>query len=216
MGRFLVGQPCILPANDLLSMHMGTEEFLVSLMQHPAWMKEALNQGARALGEARRRLRGLIDKKHRFWYGIGGWMPFWAPRPFMSTQSDVSCMLSPEMFDEFVLPELDLCAKEAGEMWYHLDGGDAQQHLPRLLSLPYLRVVQYVPNPSEPPNGPGQLPLYKKIQKAGKIVHVNVDKQHIEPLVKSLDPSLLVLQTWCGSIQEGEELLAATKRWARG
>jgi hypothetical protein len=46
-------------------------------------------------------------------------------------------------------------AEAYGALWYHLDGGDARQHLPRLLSLPYLRVVQYTPAPCEPPNGPG-------------------------------------------------------------
>ena len=64
-------------------------------------------------------------------------------------------MLSPAMFDRFVVPELDVYGEDHGALWYHLDGGDARQHLPRLLSLPYLRVVQYVPAPFEPPNGPG-------------------------------------------------------------
>ncbi len=210
---FLVGKPCALPANDLLSMLMGTEAFLLGLMDHPDWMREAVVIGAQEQLRMRLRLRDRIRERHDFWYGNGGWMPFWAPGPFITTQSDVSCMLSPEMFERFVLPELDMYGEAFGAMWYHLDGGDARQHLPRLLSLPYLRVVQYVPAPFEPLNGPGHLELYREIQKAGRIVHVQVPAEHVEPLVRELDPALLMLQTQCGSVSEGEALLDAAKRW---
>lgn len=210
---FLVGGPCILPANDLLSMHMGTELFLTSLVDHPDWMRAAIVQGARDLLRAKAELRELIADRHRFWYGIPGWMPFWAPEPFISTQSDVSCMLSPDMFEAFIVPELDVFGEAFGALWFHLDGRDARQHLPRLLSLPYMRVVQYTPAPSEPPNGPQHLPLYRQIQEAGRIVHVQLPQENVEPLVKALDPALLLLQTQCGTVAEGRELLAAASRW---
>ncbi len=210
---FLVGTPCILPANDLLSMHMGTEAFLISLLDRPEWMREAIVRGARGLLRARLELRDLVKDRHDFWYGNAGWMPFWAPEPYVGAQSDVSCMLSPRMFEDFVVPELDVHGNEAGAMWYHLDGGDARQHLPRLLSLPYMRVIQYVPAPVEPPNGPAHLEMYREIQKAGKIVHVELPKENVEPLVRELDPALLMLQTYCGSIEEGQKLLDSARHW---
>lgn len=211
---FLLGSPCILPANDLLSMNMGTDRFLLALVDHPRWMRDAIISGARSLLAERRHLKSLIEEKHDFWFGNAGWMPFWAPAPYQGMQSDVSCMLSREMFEEFIVPELDIWGQEYGAMWYHLDGGDARQHLPRLLSLPYMRVIQYMPRPSEPPNGPGHLDLYREIQQAGKIVHITVDRKYIEPLVRNLDPSLLMLQTRCESIEEGKRLLEAAERWA--
>lgn len=210
---FLVGQPCLLPANDLLSMHMGTDAFLLALVEHPDWMREAIARGARDLLRARLGLRDLILDRHEFWYGNAGWMPFWAPEPYMATQSDVSCMLSPRMFDAFVLPELEVYGNEFGALWYHLDGGNARQHLPRLLLLPYVRVIQYTPAPGEPPNGPAHLDFYREIQEAGKIVHIDLPKENIEPLVRRLDPALLMLQTGCGSIDEGQSLLDSARRW---
>lgn len=214
--RFLIGKPGGLPANDLLSMLMGTEEFLYALMDHPDWMAEAILTGARDQQAARQGLQAQMRAAgHEFWYGIGGWMPFWAPEPFNVTQSDVSCMLSPELFDRFVVPELDVYGQEHGALWYHLDGGDAKQHLPRLLSLPYLRVLQYVPAPCEPPNGPGHLEMYRQVQAAGKIVHIDLPWQHVEPLVRELDPALLMLQTYCASPAEGERLLENSAKWAQ-
>ena len=104
--------------------------------------------------------------------------------------------------------------EEFGALWYHLDVGDARQHLPRLLSRPYTRVIQYVPRPSEPDNGPGHLDLYREIQEAGRIVHVYLPKENVEPLVRELDPRLLMLQTNCDSVDEGEELLESARSWA--
>lgn len=210
---FLVGRPGALPANDLLAMHLGTQEFLIALVDHPDWIAEAIRTGARDQRRARQDLQALMRERHAFWYGNAGWMPFWAPTPYNGMQSDVSCMLSPEMFDRFVVPELDLAGEEHGALWYHLDGGDACQHLPRLLSLPYLRVLQYTPAPCEPPNGPGHLELYRRIQAAGRIVHIQLPWGNVEPLVRELDPALLMLDTWCPTRADGERLLEQSVAW---
>jgi hypothetical protein len=212
---FLVGSPGGLPACDLLSVHMGTGRFLLALVDHPGWMAEAIAAGAADQLRAKRELGAAVRERHDFWYGIGGWMPFWAPDPFLATQSDVSCMLSPEAFDRFIVPELDVYGRAFGALWYHLDGGDARQHLPRLLSLPYLRVVQYTPAPCEPPNGPAHLEMYRRIQAAGRIVHVALPSGHVEPLVRALDPALLMLDTTCPSRSEGERLLERSAAWSR-
>jgi len=210
---FLIGSPGGLPANDLLSMHMGTQEFLFALMDHPEWMADAILTGAQDQLRMQNEWRALLRERHDFWYGNAGWMSLWTPEPFNATQSDVSCMLSPEMFERFVVPELDVYGNEYGALWYHLDGGDAKQHLPRLLSLPYMRVIQYVAAPFEPPNGPAHLAMYKQIQAAGRIVHINLPSQNIEPLVRELDPSLLMIETWCSSRDEGERLLEQCVEW---
>lgn len=214
---FLVGSPLGLPANDLLSMHMGTQEFLIALLDQPEWMLEAILTGARDQLLASQELQALMRAQgHAYWYGNAGWMPFWAPEPYIPTQSDVSCMLSSAMFDRFVLPELEVYGEAYGALWYHLDGGDARQHLPRLLSLPFLRVIQYTPAPAEPPNGPGHLDMYRQIQAAGKIVHIDVPWQHVEALVRELDPARLMLTTWCPSQGEGEALLEQCVQWTAG
>ena len=212
---FLLGAPCLLPAHDLLSMHMGTQNFLFALMDHPDWIRQAITDGARELIAVRQALAQRVAAQHDWWYGNAGWMPFWAPTLYVGTQSDVSCMLSPELFEQFVIPELDLNGQVAGALWYHLDGGDALQHLPRLLTLPYLKVIQYVPRPAEPPNGVEHLALYRKIQAAGRIVHIAVAKDQVEPLCRALDPQRLMLEVAdsCATIAEAEELLAAAKRW---
>ena len=104
-------------------MLMGTEAFLLALIDHPQWMARAIVEGTRDQLAVRDELQAMVRAGHDFWYGNAGWMPFWAPEPYAGTQSDMSCMLSPQMFEQFVLPELDLCGQRCGALWYHLDGG---------------------------------------------------------------------------------------------
>lgn len=212
---FLVGTPCLLPGNDLLIALLGPEEFMFALVERPAWMREAILAMAHSRVTLLNHFHDLAARVHRFPYGNSQWMPFWSPERYISTQSDVSCMLSPAMFDEFILPELDIFGAAFGAMWYHLDGWRAVQHLPTLLSRPYMKVMQFVPEPDMPPNGEAWLDLYRTIQAAGIIVHVQVSPEQVEPLVRALDPGLLCLDTWCGSQDEGEELLASAARWTR-
>ena len=51
--------------------------------------------------------------------GYGNWWPFWSPEPFYAPQSDVSCMLSPETFERFIVPELDDTYAVAGTFTMH-------------------------------------------------------------------------------------------------
>jgi hypothetical protein len=212
---FLVGQMCLMPASDMLAFVIGTENVLLAMAEHPEWTRQALDKLTRNWIALIRHFERRAAATHEFWYGIPGWMPFWAPEPFVSTQSDISCMISPGMFAEFVLPELEMVGREFKHVWYHLDGQSAWQHLDRLLALPYLKVLQFTPMSGTAPNGPDYLDFYRRAQAAGKILHLNLPAANIEPLVKALDPARLLLETWCASVRDAEELLAAAGRWMK-
>jgi hypothetical protein len=113
---FLVGHPCILPGNDILVAIMSNEEFLMGLHDRPEWMRAAILQLAHNQQAAIKHCTDSAAGKHAFSCGNPQWMTFWAPEPYISTQSDVSCMLSTEMYDEFILPEIELLGQEFGNV----------------------------------------------------------------------------------------------------
>ncbi|MBU4200382.1 MAG: hypothetical protein KKG09_10145 [Verrucomicrobia bacterium] len=210
--RFLVGQGCFMAASDMLAFVLGTENVLVAMAERPEWTRNAILKLTQNWIALHRYFFRLAAATHEFWYGNPGWMPFWAPELYVSTQSDISCMLSPAMYDEFIVPELNLIGQEFKHVWYHLDGQSAWQHVDRLLSLPYVKVVQFTPMSGSEPNGPAYLSLYKRIQAAGKIVHIQLPAENVEPLVMALDPALLCLDTHCANVREADNLLAAVCR----
>jgi hypothetical protein len=83
------------------------------------------------------------------------------------------------------------------------------------LSLPYIKVIQFVPEAATPLNGPAHLELYRRIQASGRIVHLQAPAENVEALIKALDPTLLVLRTDVMSRTEADELLAQAVRWTR-
>ena len=211
--NFMIGGGGGMPPTDMLAFVIGTEQVLLGMAEHPGWIKAAIGQMTANWVALEKKFQERAQKTHAFWYGNAGWMPFWAPESFVATQSDISCMISPAMFEKFIIPELDSIGRECGNVWYHLDGQSAFQHLPRLLSLPYMKVIQFVPMAGTPLNGPAYLDLYRQIQAADKIVHIGVPKENIEPLVRELNPGRLMIDTACRSAEEAGELLAAARRW---
>ncbi len=201
-----MGGLCGMPGHDMLSLLLGTETFLMNLIDRPDWMKQTILKTAENVQEVKQYFSDMTREKNSIWYG-GGWSGFWGPEPYATAQSDVSCMLSPEMFEEFVVPELDLRGGVYGKLWYHLDGPDALKHLPKLLSLDYLKVIQWVPGAGAAPNGPEWMDLYKQIQEAGRIVDITVQPEYVKELASKLDPSLLCIHTSCESVTDAEELL---------
>ncbi len=212
--NFVVGRDGFMPPSDMLAFVIGPETLLAAMGEHRDWVRAAILKLARNWIELTRYFQALVAAANDFWYG-NLWLPFWAPEPFVSTQCDLSCMISPAMFEEFVLPELDLIGQEFRQVWYHLDGQSAWQHLDRLLALPYLRVIQFTPMSGTEPNGPAYLDLYRRIQAAGKIVHINLPAENIEPLVKALNPARVCFDTGCASIAAAEDLLKKAERWTR-
>ncbi len=212
---FMVGRPCLLPACDLLVAVLGNERFLTALIEHPQWIERSIDGITRCQIEVYRKFEALAAGCHAFPWGNPGWMSFWGPDPYVSTQADVSCMLSPEMFDRFIAPEIEALGRTFGRVWYHLDGWRAVQHLPRLLQMPCVRVIQFIPEPDLPPNGPHWLGLYRTIQEAGRIVHISVAPEYVEPLVRALDRHLLCIETHAPSADAADDLLSCAVQWAR-
>ncbi len=212
---FMVGRPCLLPACDILAARMGNQQFLTALIDNPEWIERSICQIARCQIEVYRYFERLAAGRHAFPWGNPGWMSLWGPDPYVSTQADVSCMLSPEMFDRFIAPEIEMLGCAFERVWYHLDGWRAVQHLPRLLQMPCVRMIQFIPEPDLPPNGPYWIDLYRTIQKAGRIVHLFVAPEYVEPLVRQLDPVRLCIETYAPTAEVADNLLDCALRWSK-
>jgi hypothetical protein len=66
-------------------------------------------------------------------------------------QSDFAYMISPEMFKEFVAPELARQSEFIEHPCYHLDGAGQIPHVPYLAATPNLQCIQWVPGDGMPP-----------------------------------------------------------------
>lgn len=113
------------------------------------------------------------------------WAALWAPGPCYMLQSDFAYMISPRMFERFVLPDLAACCETITYPFYHLDGKGQIPHLDMLLSLERLRGIQWIPGDGAPPPE-AWLQLLKRIRDRGKLCQLYVSAKGALEIVRAL------------------------------
>jgi hypothetical protein len=108
-------------------------------------------------------------------------------------QCDFAYMISPRMFERFVMPELAACCAALDSAFYHLDGKGQIPHLDMLLSLPRLRGIQWVPGAGHP-QAEEWLPLLKRIRDGGKLCQVFVTRQGALKILRELGGKGFILK----------------------
>jgi len=210
-GNFFVGLTDIGGLTDIEASLRGTCVLLTDLADSPHEVKRARDQllplWCRWYQEQERVIHPRLE-------GTSCWLGVWAPGRTYNIQCDFSCMISPAHFNEFVAPELEALCSWLDHVTYHLDGPGALQHLDRLLAMPDLDGIQWTPGAGAP-SAVHWLPMLKKVQQAGKILHLHDDMANAETILRELSPRGLMLSvSGCRSEAEARQLLGQAKRWA--
>ncbi len=210
-GRFIVPCPAQFEHIDLLNMLRGNSEMLLDMATEPGQCIARLHEMRMPSYENSIYIQRMLDSRQGD-VGYLSWTNIWGRKFFKCVQADAAAMISPEMFDNFVLPELNWQGEHFGRLHYHTCG--YKQHLVSCLSCPYIRVIQYSPNPKEPPNGPAHLDFYRRVQQSGKCLDIDAGPENVEFLIRHLRPEGLAISTSAGSNAEAGELTANAVRWA--
>ena len=129
--------------------------------------------------------------------GCNCWLGVWSKKRWYALQCDFSAMMSPTWFEKIALPDIVQQAEHMNYAIYHLDGPNALPHLDFLLKEPSITGIQWVPGAGNSPMGSTDwIPLYKKIQKAGKNLVIDSAPENISHLYKNLDPKGLYVRTF--------------------
>ena len=214
-GRYLTALPDLIENLDTIASLRGTEQLLWDLVDRPAQIHDL----------QRRVLEAYFQCYDELYAMTSGGAPgccfsafqVWAPGRMAKLQCDFSAMISPTMFDEFVVPYLSQQCERLDYSVYHLDGVEAVNHLDFILSIPRLTALQWTPGANRPGCGaPEWFEIYRRARKAGKsLLLAGVHGGEIERLVKELGPQGLLISTGVSSQAEGEQLLKTAGAWTR-
>ncbi|KKK52710.1 hypothetical protein LCGC14_3102170, partial [marine sediment metagenome] len=175
--KWITGYPDLHTGIDGLSAIRGPEKLLIDLLEDPQAIKSAMNE---MTGLFKYVIDAVSEIVLPTGQGTSNWTMGWSAKRFVCIgQNDFTCMISPDMFEEFCFQDtLETCSAVDYSL-YHLDGPDAIRHLPRILEIESLDCVQWI-------HGAGQssashwLDLLQSVQAAGKSVQVYYGPTHGE------------------------------------
>jgi 5-methyltetrahydrofolate--homocysteine methyltransferase len=182
---------------DILASFRGTQDLLFDLVDCPEEVDRLTREITQLWLHYYDELDAILQRSGR---GTSSWTPIWSKGKTYMLQSDFAYMISPSMFERFVLPDLVACCEHLDHGFYHLDGKGQIRHLDLLLSIERLRGIQWIPGDGQSP--PQEwLPLLKRIRDGGKLCQVFVTPEGARTIVKNLGGRgfLFVIQPASGS-----------------
>ena len=167
-GQVQVGMTDLGGTLDIIASFRGSEPLLMDLYDVPS------------------EVHRLVDETHEVWWryfdeldalmrplnpGYTAWTPILSETPYYMLQCDFAYMIGPDMFREFVVPELTRACRRLKHAFYHLDGIGQLPHLDALLEIPELVGIQWIPGAGQ--KHVSEWPeVLKRIQEAGKRVQI--------------------------------------------
>ena len=167
-GEVLLGMAELGGTLDILSTFRPGEKLLTDLYDHPDEVKRLTWEIHDLWWRYYDEFNCLLQPENP---GYSDWGEIYSDRPTFMLQCDFAYMIGPEMFDEFVKPELAASCRRLTNAFYHLDGPGQVPHLDSILTIPDLDGVQWIPGRGSPDSK--QWPeVFRKIREAGKLVQI--------------------------------------------
>ncbi len=214
-GKYLVGSTDINAVMNILGSLRGTLKLLVDVIEEPEQVQLADAHIQTIWQQCYDQTYALAQPFER---GFSNWMNIWGPGRFCDVQCDFSAMISPAMFEEFVLPHLTQECRSLDWSIYHWDGPGQIAHLDLLLDIPELTGIQWVPGAGRPGTGsPQWFDLYKRIQAKGKrLVLQGMDRADVQRVVETFDPKgLLIEPRGFDTPEEADDVVRCVAKWAK-
>lgn len=202
-GDYMVGITDLHPGIDGLVSLRGPENVCLDLIDCPDGIKKANSELFEVYKQV---LDELFLMTTRYQQGSTHWMGIWHPGKWYNVSCDFICMISGQMFSEFVQPELSKELELVDASLYHLDGPGALKHLDALLEMPDLNGIQWVYGAGQP-SASHWIPVLKKIQDAGKLIQVTIEPEELDILMQYLKPEGVMYVTSCSSEKDARDLL---------
>lgn len=188
---------------DALAALRGSDNLLMDMVTDPEFISRGIQKLMPIYKETQEELFSLTYENNEG--SILSWMHLWAPSRCAQMQCDLSVMISNEMFNRFIMPELQELTEFLDYPVYHFDGREQIRHLDSLLSLKKLRAIQWTPVVGQPPTSEF-IPQLQKIQKAGKNLVLFPQAKEVEKLLDNLSSRGLQMVNGVSTMEEAKEL----------
>ncbi len=203
---------------DVLAALRSSENLLYDLYDDPEAVKEL---SARINKMWLKAYDQQVETVRKAGIPFDTWMSIPSAKPWYPLQCDFSYMISPEHFEEFVLPDVLEQARHIERPVWHLDGVGELAHLDMILDIPGLVGIQWAPGAGQAPEWDEKwFPVYRKIQDKKKNVILRrgaseKDPEGVERLIKTIDPAGTYISAAFSCEEKAQEMAENIERWSK-
>jgi len=211
--KFIVGYTDLHGGADAIAAFRDPQELLIDTIEQPDAIKRLCERITTDFLE-------VYDEFHSKLSAAGmpstSWLLATCKGKYHIPSNDFSCMISDDAFEDLFIPEIIRECQHMDRCIYHLDGPQALRYLDRLLEIPEIHAIQWVP-------GAGQdywanwIELYQRIQSKKKAFCLSVPAKDLNLLFESLDPEGVWISSISGISNEQEATAALNKiaKWTK-
>jgi hypothetical protein len=208
--KYLVGYTDLHPGLDCAAAFRDPQQFCIDFLLDPDKVKRLIDISSRDFQKIYDHFDSILKKHNQpsvTWMGIPSFGKMHIP------SCDFATMISPEQFEEFVLPVIQKEVKPMMHNVFHLDGKGVANHVDHLLAMPEINAIQWVQGVGDDLPIMQWVPFIKKIQAAGKSVVVDIQLHELEDFIEVMDPKGLLLCIAANSdIQP--DIIKRIQKWA--
>lgn len=207
-GDYLTGITDLHAGLDGLVSLRGPEALCFDLFEEPELVKEKCAELGERFKEVYQMLDGILA---RYQKGNSNWLGVYHPEGWYVTSCDFIGMISENMYREFAEPELKREIEFFQHTIFHLDGPGALRHLDALLEQPGINGIEWVYGAGQP-SAAHWIWVLKRIQEAGKMIHIDILPQDLPVLLEELRPEGVLYRVNCQSVEEAETVMRMAEK----
>lgn len=189
-GKYLVGYTDLHPGVDCAVAFRDPQQLCLDFLLEPDKVKRLINISSRDFQKIFNHFDAILKKHNQLsvtWMGIPSFGKMHIP------SCDFASMISPEQFEEFILPVIQEEVKIMDHNVFHLDGKGVANHVDHLLAMPEINAIQWVQGVGDDLPIMQWVPFIKKIQAAGKSVMIDLQVSELETFMKEVNPKGIFL-----------------------
>jgi 5-methyltetrahydrofolate--homocysteine methyltransferase len=207
-GRALPSIGAFGGCGDTLAALRGTQQLLIDCIERPEEVHAAEEFLMDMWCDFYDQCYSII---HEAAEGSTCWFTLWSPGKFYPAHNDFSYNIGPSMFREIFLPIIRRQTEFLDHTVYHVDGVNAFQHVDALCELPNLQAIQILPGAGQP-SPMNWIETLKKVQAAGKNLHISIPADEVERALTELSARGLFIDTSTETEDEARDLLGRAER----
>ncbi|MDR1179400.1 MAG: hypothetical protein LBK44_02750 [Spirochaetales bacterium] len=215
-GNYFVGMPEFGNSGDNLSLMRGMDKLVMDCFDCPEKIEDAFSFMSKhwiELHEKTYRLTAEVNDNG----GVLPWMSLWAPGRIDQLACDFSSVLSPDLFKQLFVPDIEKIGGWMEYGMYHLDGQACMRNmLDALLEIDCIKAIEFTPGIGAPPTLTEEyIPRYRKILESGRRLYLLAAPNEVEALCRELHSKGLFLCTFANSRREADLLIENTYKWSK-